>query len=215
VVQLYPQAPGIHFSRLLRHAWVTVGLFLFPGHHMEGTLPLYRPMCKHSNKSFELHERRWISSLAESLSASQEELCSMNPVICLTSLLRRLRSYVQLISASVKILGQFNLLTSHIRTQWLRPFLLGDWMFWERERRVSFRTKKAEQSAVVAGRLKTSTYWAQRTQFGKTQRKPRWNVWSTSTLCHIGELCQFVRLIEANMILNLISSRNNVICIHM
>jgi hypothetical protein len=24
---------GTHFSRLLRHAWVTVGLFLFPGHH--------------------------------------------------------------------------------------------------------------------------------------------------------------------------------------
>jgi hypothetical protein len=23
-----------HFSRLLRHAWVTVGLLLFPGHHM-------------------------------------------------------------------------------------------------------------------------------------------------------------------------------------
>jgi hypothetical protein len=22
-----------HFSRLLRHAWFTVGLFLFPGHH--------------------------------------------------------------------------------------------------------------------------------------------------------------------------------------
>jgi hypothetical protein len=22
-----------HFSRLLRHAWVTLGLFLFPGHH--------------------------------------------------------------------------------------------------------------------------------------------------------------------------------------
>jgi hypothetical protein len=33
VAQLYPQALGIHFSRLLRHAWVTVGLFLFPGHH--------------------------------------------------------------------------------------------------------------------------------------------------------------------------------------
>jgi hypothetical protein len=30
VAQLYPQAPGTHFSRLLRHAWVTVGLFLFP-----------------------------------------------------------------------------------------------------------------------------------------------------------------------------------------
>jgi hypothetical protein len=28
-----------HFSRLLRHAWVTVGLFLFPGHHT-GTLKL-------------------------------------------------------------------------------------------------------------------------------------------------------------------------------
>jgi hypothetical protein len=24
---------AIHFSRLLRHAWVTVELFLFPGHH--------------------------------------------------------------------------------------------------------------------------------------------------------------------------------------
>jgi hypothetical protein len=30
VAQLYPQAPGTHFSRLLRHAWVAVGLFLFP-----------------------------------------------------------------------------------------------------------------------------------------------------------------------------------------
>jgi hypothetical protein len=27
VTQLYPQALGNHFSRLLRHAWVTVGLF--------------------------------------------------------------------------------------------------------------------------------------------------------------------------------------------
>jgi hypothetical protein len=33
VAQLYPQASGTHFSRLLWHAWVTVGLFLFPGHH--------------------------------------------------------------------------------------------------------------------------------------------------------------------------------------
>jgi hypothetical protein len=33
VAQLYPQAPGTHFSRLLRHAWVTVELFSFPGHH--------------------------------------------------------------------------------------------------------------------------------------------------------------------------------------
>jgi hypothetical protein len=33
VSQLYPQALGTHFSRLLRHAWVTVGLFFNPGHH--------------------------------------------------------------------------------------------------------------------------------------------------------------------------------------
>jgi hypothetical protein len=26
---------GPHFSQLLRHAWVTVGLFLFPGHHTD------------------------------------------------------------------------------------------------------------------------------------------------------------------------------------
>jgi hypothetical protein len=33
VAQLYPQALGTHFSRLLRHEWVTVGLFFNPGHH--------------------------------------------------------------------------------------------------------------------------------------------------------------------------------------
>jgi hypothetical protein len=33
VAQLYPQTLGTHFSRLLRHAWVTVGLFFNPGHH--------------------------------------------------------------------------------------------------------------------------------------------------------------------------------------
>jgi hypothetical protein len=27
VAQLYPQEPSTHFSRLLRHAWATVGLF--------------------------------------------------------------------------------------------------------------------------------------------------------------------------------------------
>jgi hypothetical protein len=27
-----------HFSRLLRHAWVTVGLFLFPSHHTRTSL---------------------------------------------------------------------------------------------------------------------------------------------------------------------------------
>jgi hypothetical protein len=34
VAQLYPQALGTHFSRLLRHAWVTVGLSFNRGHHM-------------------------------------------------------------------------------------------------------------------------------------------------------------------------------------
>jgi hypothetical protein len=33
VVPLCPQALGTHFSRLLRHAWVTVELFFNPGHH--------------------------------------------------------------------------------------------------------------------------------------------------------------------------------------
>jgi hypothetical protein len=27
-----------HFSHLLRYAWVTVGLFLFPGHHSQAIL---------------------------------------------------------------------------------------------------------------------------------------------------------------------------------
>jgi len=27
VTQLYPQAPSTYFSRILRHAWATVGLF--------------------------------------------------------------------------------------------------------------------------------------------------------------------------------------------
>jgi hypothetical protein len=33
VAQLYPQELGTHFGRLLRHAWVTVGLFFNPDHH--------------------------------------------------------------------------------------------------------------------------------------------------------------------------------------
>jgi hypothetical protein len=33
VAQLYPQVLGIHFSRLLRHAWVTMGLLFNPCHH--------------------------------------------------------------------------------------------------------------------------------------------------------------------------------------
>jgi hypothetical protein len=40
VAQLYPWAPGTHFSRLLQLAWVTVGLFLFPGHHTGRSLVL-------------------------------------------------------------------------------------------------------------------------------------------------------------------------------
>jgi hypothetical protein len=36
VDQLYPQVLDTHFSRLLRHAWATVGLLLNPGHHTGG-----------------------------------------------------------------------------------------------------------------------------------------------------------------------------------
>jgi hypothetical protein len=35
VTQLYPQALGTLFSRLLRHAWATLSLFLSSGHHTE------------------------------------------------------------------------------------------------------------------------------------------------------------------------------------
>jgi hypothetical protein len=34
MAQLYPQALGTHFCRLLRNAWVTVRLLFNPGHHM-------------------------------------------------------------------------------------------------------------------------------------------------------------------------------------
>jgi hypothetical protein len=33
VAQLYHRELRAHFSRLLRHAWATVVLFSFPGHH--------------------------------------------------------------------------------------------------------------------------------------------------------------------------------------
>jgi hypothetical protein len=46
VVQLYPQALGTHFSRLLRHAWVTVGLFFNPAHH-KGPVLLCPPQIPH------------------------------------------------------------------------------------------------------------------------------------------------------------------------
>jgi hypothetical protein len=44
MAQLYSLAPCTDFSRLLRHAWVTVGLFLFPGHHT-GIHKDYGPKC--------------------------------------------------------------------------------------------------------------------------------------------------------------------------
>jgi hypothetical protein len=57
VAQLYPQALGTHFNRLLRHAWVTVGLFFNPGHHTGGNriiiyifkiFAVERRLCSHS-----------------------------------------------------------------------------------------------------------------------------------------------------------------------
>jgi hypothetical protein len=46
VAQLYPQALGTHFSRLLRHAWVTVGLLFNPGHHTGGSMQLHDQILK-------------------------------------------------------------------------------------------------------------------------------------------------------------------------
>jgi hypothetical protein len=37
-----------HFSRLLRHAWVTVGLFLLPGHHTGNIIYYYKSNVGHS-----------------------------------------------------------------------------------------------------------------------------------------------------------------------
>jgi hypothetical protein len=38
VAQLHPQAPSTHFSRLLRHAWATAGLFFSPVTTREGII---------------------------------------------------------------------------------------------------------------------------------------------------------------------------------
>ena len=49
VAQLYPQAPGIHFDRLLRHTWAAMG-FSFFGHHT-GNLVTCKGMYKGVSKS--------------------------------------------------------------------------------------------------------------------------------------------------------------------
>jgi hypothetical protein len=59
VAQLYPQVPGTHFSRLLRHAWVTVGLFLFPGHHTGKILSVATNIL---NKQLRTANKGWPSS---------------------------------------------------------------------------------------------------------------------------------------------------------
>jgi hypothetical protein len=41
VAQLYLQALGTQFSRLLRHAWVTVRLLFNPGHHTGNKLYIH------------------------------------------------------------------------------------------------------------------------------------------------------------------------------
>ena len=49
MAQLYPQAPGIHFDRLLRHTWAAMG-FSFFGHHT-GNLVTCKGMYKGVSKS--------------------------------------------------------------------------------------------------------------------------------------------------------------------
>jgi hypothetical protein len=47
VAQLYPQALDTHFSRLLRHAWVTVGLFLVPATTLDDSKEKYGNIFLH------------------------------------------------------------------------------------------------------------------------------------------------------------------------
>jgi hypothetical protein len=51
VAKLYPQALGTHFSRLLRYAWVTVGLYFNPGHHMGNLFEVFEPNLMEHNVS--------------------------------------------------------------------------------------------------------------------------------------------------------------------
>jgi hypothetical protein len=59
VAQFYPQAPVTHFSRLLRHAWVTVGLFLRIVGKPEGTRQRRRLRRTWEDIRMDLREREW------------------------------------------------------------------------------------------------------------------------------------------------------------
>jgi hypothetical protein len=59
VAQLYPQALGTHFSRLLRHAWVTVGLFFNPDHTREDIILHHRVFRQERHSETALREARY------------------------------------------------------------------------------------------------------------------------------------------------------------
>jgi hypothetical protein len=52
VAQLDSQALGTHFSHLLQHAWVTVGLLFNPGHHTGKQITL---LLSFTDKYFKTH----------------------------------------------------------------------------------------------------------------------------------------------------------------
>jgi hypothetical protein len=56
VAQLYPQAQGTIFSRLLRHARATVGLFFLPVTIQESS-----SRCEGNYKCFYLEKKPWLS----------------------------------------------------------------------------------------------------------------------------------------------------------
>ena len=59
VAQLYPQALGTYLSRLLRHAWATIGLFFTPGQHM-GYIYIYLCVCMYIRVCVFLYVRAWV-----------------------------------------------------------------------------------------------------------------------------------------------------------
>jgi hypothetical protein len=85
MAQLYPRAPGTHFSRLLRHALVTVGLFLFPGHHSGNLIIMFTqkfsdwpPGARTANDTALCHQMQ----LYRYFVSQSTDFCSHNPLCC-------------------------------------------------------------------------------------------------------------------------------------
>jgi hypothetical protein len=82
VAQVYPQALGNHFSRLLRHAWVTVGLSFNPGHHTGG----HNYQLVKYNESLVLIYYRWMTVSRVGESSSSRHVTGKKPIFLLLSM---------------------------------------------------------------------------------------------------------------------------------